>query len=396
MEVRLCGRNFRVAQRVVRWAAAQHFARAVRLRPPLSSTVRWRSPPVEEAKSPMKILLYTDGSVPLDLPGLAKGLSALHSDLDVSVGTQPFAVAGGTVQYPDTYRQLPGPLREEAAGVDFAVCCTAIRYDNNFFFESSGPIAILSFYAWDLLTTLSPNNGLVYFLATFIANKLPFGDSHEETNGCIKDFLADKTGVDIGMRSAFVCADCERSMAASTLSPSEHARNDVLRLMLDDLSRASRPGRDIVTYWTENAKPDRFDVFLCYNSDDRAQVRELYEKLRAVGLRPWLDEEQLRPGLPWQQELDAQIGSISSAAVLVGKSKIGPWQNLELGGFLIEFIERRCPVIPVLLPYAASPPPLPRFLRQMTWVDLRDHPDVAMKRLIWGITGRKADISHEG
>jgi hypothetical protein len=54
--------------------------------------------------------------------------------------------------------------------------------------------------------------------------------------------------------------------------------------------------------------------------------------------------------------------------------------------FLSEFIDRQCPVIPVLLPEAAVPE-LPVFLRRMTWVDLGKA--AGIERLIWGITGRK-------
>ena len=72
--------------------------------------------------------------------------------------------------------------------------------------------------------------------------------------------------------------------------------------------------------------------------------------------------------------------------MFVGPHGIGPWHRHELEAFLREFTDRRCPVIPVLLP-GASPPDLPVFLRGMTWVDLRE--DDTLDRLVWGITGRR-------
>ena len=45
--------------------------------------------------------------------------------------------------------------------------------------------------------------------------------------------------------------------------------------------------------------PEVFDVFLCHNSEDKPAVRELAQRLRERGLRPWLDERELRPGQPW-------------------------------------------------------------------------------------------------
>ena len=39
--------------------------------------------------------------------------------------------------------------------------------------------------------------------------------------------------------------------------------------------------------------------------------------------------------------------------------------------FLREFVNRGCPVIPVLLSNSHTKPELPIFLRGMTWVDIR-------------------------
>jgi predicted MPP superfamily phosphohydrolase len=132
-----------------------------------------------------------------------------------------------------------------------------------------------------------------------------------------------------------------------------------------------------------------FDVFLCHNSEDKPTVKEIGERLKERGILPWLDEWELRPGLPWQRLLEEQIGQIKSAAVFVGQSGVGPWQQLELEAFLREFVDRSCPVIPVLLSDVQRRPKLPIFLKGMTWVDFRrDDPD-PMEHLVWGITGER-------
>ncbi len=54
-----------------------------------------------------------------------------------------------------------------------------------------------------------------------------------------------------------------------------------------------------------------------------------------------------------------------------------------------EFVERGCPVIPVILQDAHKKTKLPIFLKGMTWTDFRkDKPD-PLDHLIRGITGRK-------
>jgi hypothetical protein len=130
-----------------------------------------------------------------------------------------------------------------------------------------------------------------------------------------------------------------------------------------------------------------FDVFLCHNGKDKPEVKRIGELLRAQGIAPWLDEWELRPGLPWQRALEEQIEHIKSAAVFVGSNGRGPWQDMELEALIREFVDRGCPVIPVVLADAPDKPQLPPFLRGMTWVDFRKSDPNPMERLIWGITG---------
>jgi len=60
---------------------------------------------------------------------------------------------------------------------------------------------------------------------------------------------------------------------------------------------------------------------------------------------------------------------------------------------LDQFVKRKLPVIPVLLPGADKEPELPLFLQAMTWVDLRDGvTEAGLNRLVWGITGKRVDV----
>lgn len=156
---------------------------------------------------------------------------------------------------------------------------------------------------------------------------------------------------------------------------------------------AAMEGRAAVSAWQEGLEKKRalsqFDVFLCHNSADKPAVKRVGQQLKEAGILPWLDVWELPPGQPWQSLLERQIGNIRSAAVFVGSAGIGPWQEQEMYSLLREFVGRKAPVIPVLLPDAPSTPELPIFLRAMTWVDFRaDDPD-PLERLIWGITGNR-------
>lgn len=134
----------------------------------------------------------------------------------------------------------------------------------------------------------------------------------------------------------------------------------------------------------------QFDVFLCHNSSDKPMVLRLAEALRNRGLSVWVDEWELVPGRPWQEALEEVIQLVMAAAVLVGSDGVGPWQDREMRGFLSEFVRRKLPVIPVLLPGAPEKPNLPIFLKEFTWVDLRSGLSKnGLDRLQWGITGKK-------
>ena len=140
-----------------------------------------------------------------------------------------------------------------------------------------------------------------------------------------------------------------------------------------------------------------FDVFLSHSSQDKPMVRSLAQALTARGIKVWLDVEQLIPGRPWQEALETIIQTTRTAAVLIGKDGLGPWEKPEMRSCLSQFVQRGLSVIPVLLPDAALKPELPMFLANRTWVDLRPAvTDEKLDRLEWGITGIKPNPDRLG
>jgi hypothetical protein len=140
----------------------------------------------------------------------------------------------------------------------------------------------------------------------------------------------------------------------------------------------------------EDSPATAFDTFVSHNSQDKPIARELVDALVARGLRPWLDERELVPGRPWQEALEEIIRTTKTAIVAFGPAGFGPWEEPEMRACLSEFVKRKLPVIPVLLPGARKQPELPLFLKAFTWVDLRGGlSDDGLDRLVWGITGEK-------
>ena len=112
-----------------------------------------------------------------------------------------------------------------------------------------------------------------------------------------------------------------------------------------------------------------YDLFLSYNSANHGIVEDVARRLRAEGLKPFLDRWYLAPGARWRTNLEDTLNSSKAIAVFVGPGEMGSWQQREVDVALdLQSRSPNLPVIPVLLP--GSEPPL-GFLRQLTWVDLR-------------------------
>lgn len=338
----------------------------------------------------MKIRIFADDTIDLDLPSIQLGLANTAPSITWNLGKARVKFPGDYIEFPKTYKSLSRTVVTESAHDDHVYIFTEKPYDNNYFWDSgSEKVIILSLFGWDHLTTLPRNNGTVYFIIALLVRALGIGKSHRSKNtGCINDFWQDKTGVDSGMRSAFICAKCLPPLK-SKQSTHEAAVLKELNLVLDQLSSASRANMDIADSWNKSSVNTAFQVFLCHNSQDKPEIRELNSQLCGRGIATWFDEEQLPPGRAWQELLEQQIQEIGSAAVLVGSSGLGPWQNSEMRAFISEFVDRKCPVIPVILKSCKTVPQLPLFLRQFTWVDFRKPEPDPIERLLWGITGTK-------
>jgi hypothetical protein len=64
-------------------------------------------------------------------------------------------------------------------------------------------------------------------------------------------------------------------------------------------------------------------VFLCHSSADKPAVRELYQKLRAESwIEPWLDEEELFPGMDWNMEIEKAVEATDVIIVCLSKNSI--------------------------------------------------------------------------
>jgi hypothetical protein len=160
---------------------------------------------------------------------------------------------------------------------------------------------------------------------------------------------------------------------------SEPSAEDDRRLdQIDASAEEERARQERLTVIEAREKAGQYDVFLCHNSTDKADVRRLAAKLREQGLLTWLDEEGLLAGDRFVPVIERLIESVGTVAVVLGPHGLGRWQGMEYQAALQRFVEvrdgrdgRRVRLIPVLLPGLPRDYRLPPFLGGSVFIDLR-------------------------
>src|ERR1700674_5746096 len=80
--------------------------------------------------------------------------------------------------------------------------------------------------------------------------------------------------------------------------------------------------------------PFSFDVFLSHSSKDKAAVRSVAERLRADGVRVWLDEWQIRPGDNIPAKIEEGLEHSRVLVLCMSAHAFGSdWTQLEAGTF---------------------------------------------------------------
>jgi hypothetical protein len=125
-----------------------------------------------------------------------------------------------------------------------------------------------------------------------------------------------------------------------------------------------------------------YDLFTCYDHADIHALKKLAVTLQLRGVLPWFDEWETSP-LPLAQDM----ARIKAVAVCVGQSGVSPWQDAARNAILHEFLQRGCPVIPIILPDCKHVPDLPDFLAGTEWVDFRRRDPNPFKLLVGQIPG---------
>jgi hypothetical protein len=116
-----------------------------------------------------------------------------------------------------------------------------------------------------------------------------------------------------------------------------------------------------------------YDVFISYNSRDRAVVEDIARLLEdEAGLLVWKDDWELAGGDDWVERLPEAISRARAMVIFVGPNGPGPGHKEEIKIGLQRIVKRRLTqIIPVALPGCPEDLGLPEYLDSKHCVNLR-------------------------
>ncbi len=81
----------------------------------------------------------------------------------------------------------------------------------------------------------------------------------------------------------------------------EYSNNRELQVAYKAYQESATPNFTNDTYKTKSTsgQPDSPQVFISYTREDSTAALDLYYKLKAIGFRPWIDQEDILPGEEW-------------------------------------------------------------------------------------------------
>ncbi len=134
----------------------------------------------------------------------------------------------------------------------------------------------------------------------------------------------------------------------------------------------------------------KFDVFLSHNSKDKAWVINLKTMLQGLGIKVWLDKDEIRPGDLFAEALEKGIKESKAVALVISPDAMNSgWVKAEYYRALSLATNDQLQLIPVLYKKAE----IPGFLQDRNWVDFSDETKykIGVESLVWGITGEKPE-----
>jgi len=118
-------------------------------------------------------------------------------------------------------------------------------------------------------------------------------------------------------------------------------------------------------------------VFISYSKDDRKVAERIAEELRQAGIKVF-DDRQLAPGEDLEARLHDELKRAAYVLLLLSPSYLkSAWATKELEAAALSESEGG----PRLIPLVVADTPIPPFLRNRVYLDLRENPEAGFEAL---------------
>jgi hypothetical protein len=194
----------------------------------------------------MNILLLFDKGFDVDQEKLKIFFNDSLNALNFTFFQEDFEILDSLISKPKSFKAILSKIKEIST-YDRVFCFTNIQYDDNYFFHEYKKLTIFSFAYWSELTNLPISNGVIYFIADYIALDInPTDFRHYKITGCIYDFLYKKTGVDDGMRQSKICSSCLKRISTAMMTDDFREIFEDLKTMMNSLSNSSKWNQNVL------------------------------------------------------------------------------------------------------------------------------------------------------
>jgi eukaryotic-like serine/threonine-protein kinase len=70
------------------------------------------------------------------------------------------------------------------------------------------------------------------------------------------------------------------------------------------------------------SSPIQLKVFICHAKEDKIEAKMLYNRLKKIGLSPWLDEKRLLPGQDWKLEIEKAVKGSDAIIICLSHNSV--------------------------------------------------------------------------
>ena len=191
-----------------------------------------------------------------DLIKVVEQLNRMTQQIKFEMYKEVVDIKSNLIKHPDTFKTIDEAYYEYQKSYEYGIMFCEKPFKDDWFYNEYNGLVIVSMVGWKDLTTHPFENGLLYLIGSIMSLDLETTFiQHTKNRGCINDYLFDKTGIHEAMSKSSFCKSCLERLRKKLKTKDEKMAFKDLKMILDDLSSASRWDQSIFEYWANRRDP---------------------------------------------------------------------------------------------------------------------------------------------